>query len=147
MKQIIFFATLTLLLVAGCEKKEEKKENLEFTEGSEAFTADRNEEKINAIKLTDITEASGIEFIHINGAFGKKGMPETVGSGGGFLDYNNDGWPDIFLVNSSFWPGHELGKDRPRAALFENNKDGTFTNTDRRVQRCRAAVAPVGISQ
>ena len=119
---------MILLLVTGCQKKEEKKEVLEFTEDSTSFTSDRSEEKIKAISLTDITEASGIDFTHVNGAFGEKWMPETVGSGGGFLDYNNDGWPDIFLVNSSYWPGHGNPAERPGPALFENNKDGTFTD-------------------
>ena len=91
------------------------------------------EGKINAIALTDITENSGIDFSHVNGAFGKKWMPETVGSGGGFLDYNNDGWPDIFLVNSSHWPGHETQTERSGPALFENNKDGTFRDVSDQV--------------
>lgn len=132
MKHIIFFTIVILLLVAGCQKKEEKKEVLEFTEDSESFTSDKQEEQINAIALTDVTEASGIDFTHVNGAFGKKWMPETVGSGGGFIDYNNDGWPDIFLVNGSTWSGHDTRVQQPGPALFENNKDGTFTDVSRR---------------
>ena len=133
MKYSIFFTTLILLCFAGCQKKEEKKDSLEFTEDSEAFTSEKSEVKIDAIKLTDITAESGIDFTHVNGAFGKKWMPETVGSGGGFLDYNNDGWPDIFLVNGTFWPGREPGAERPGPALFENNKDGTFSDVSDRV--------------
>lgn len=117
---------MLLLFVAGCQKKEEKKESPEFTEGSEAFTSEKPKQKINSIALIDITREAGVDFKHVNGAFGKKWMPETVGSGGGFLDYNKDGWPDIFLVNSSFWPGHEAQSGRSGPALFENNKDGTF---------------------
>lgn len=117
---------MLLLFVAGCQKKEEKKESPEFTEGSEAFISEKPKQKINSIALIDITREAGVDFKHVNGAFGKKWMPETVGSGGGFLDYNKDGWPDIFLVNSSFWPGHEAQSGRSGPALFENNKDGTF---------------------
>ena len=124
----ILFASLALFLAAGCQKKEKPKEVLEFTEESEAFTSDKAEEKITAIALTDVSEAAGLDFEHVNGAFGEKWMPETVGSGGGFLDYNKDGWPDIFLVNGAYWPGHETGGKRPGPALFENNRDGTFTD-------------------
>ena len=47
------------------------------------------------VHLVDVTKASGLAFTHNNGAFGKKYLPETLGSGAAFLDYNNDGWQDI----------------------------------------------------
>jgi hypothetical protein len=58
------------------------------------------------IEFTDVTAQAGIHFKHNNGAFGKKYLPETMGSGACFLDYDNDGWQDILLVNSMDWPGH-----------------------------------------
>ena len=58
------------------------------------------------IQFRDITTPAGIRFVHNNGAFGKKYLPETMGSGCAFIDYDNDGWPDILLVNSEDWPGH-----------------------------------------
>ncbi|MCA0932205.1 CRTAC1 family protein [Lutimonas saemankumensis] len=122
-----YLLILTFLLqFMGCGKKEAPKQNLEFTRESLDFTADRSTEMISPIRLTDITEESGIDFNHTTGAFGNKWMPETIGSGGGFLDYNNDGWPDIFLVNGAYWPGHEQSGKTPYPALYENNKDGTF---------------------
>jgi enediyne biosynthesis protein E4 len=78
------------------------------------------------IQFADITRAAGIHFVHNNGAFGKKYLPETVGSGVAFLDYDNDGWADIFLVNSQDWPGHKRRTSLP--ALYHNNHDGTFTD-------------------
>jgi hypothetical protein len=81
------------------------------------------------IQFTDVTEQAGIHFKHNSGAFGKKYLPETMGSGVCFLDYDNDGWQDILLVNSMDWPGHGSGKSFP--ALYHNNKDGTFTNVTR----------------
>ena len=79
-----------------------------------------------AIEFTDVTAEAGIHFKHNSGAFGKKYLPETIGSGGAFLDYDNDGWQDILLVNSMDWP--ENKKRRSYPALYHNNKDGTFTD-------------------
>ncbi len=76
-----------------------------------------------------MTAQAGIHFKHNSGAFGKKYLPETMGSGVCFLDYDNDGWQDIFFVNSMDWPGHESGSRFP--ALYHNNHDGTFTDVTR----------------
>ncbi len=81
------------------------------------------------IEFTDVTAQAGIHFKHNSGAFGKKYLPETMGSGACFLDYDNDGWQDILLVNSMDWPGHKSGKSFP--ALYHNNRDGTFTDVTR----------------
>jgi enediyne biosynthesis protein E4 len=78
------------------------------------------------IQFTDVTAQAGIHFKHNSGAFGKKYLPETMGSGVCILDYDNDGWQDILFVNSMDWPGHKSGKSFP--ALYHNNKDGTFTD-------------------
>jgi len=80
----------------------------------------------SAIQFTDITAAAGIAFTHETGAFGKKWMPETMGSGGGFFDYDNDERPDIFLVNSSYWRGHEKNKQTPAPRLYRNLGNGRF---------------------
>ncbi len=81
------------------------------------------------IEFTDVTAAAGIGFRHNSGAFGEKYLPETMGAGAAFLDYDNDGWQDILLVNSTGWPGQK-GR-RTTAALYRNNKDGTFTDVTR----------------
>jgi enediyne biosynthesis protein E4 len=82
-----------------------------------------------AITFTDVTAQAGIHFKHNSGAFGKKYLPETMGSGICFLDYDNDGWQDILLINSMDWPGHKSGNSFP--ALYHNNRDGTFTDVTR----------------
>jgi hypothetical protein len=74
----------------------------------------------------DVTQQAGIRFVQNNGAFGKKFLPETLGSGVAFIDYDNDGWPDIFLVNGMDWPGHTQKHSTPK--LYHNNHDGTFTD-------------------
>jgi hypothetical protein len=78
------------------------------------------------IRFVDATAASGISFRHHSGAFGKKYLPETMGSGVCVLDYDNDGAQDILFVNSMDWPGHGSSKSYP--ALYHNNGDGTFTD-------------------
>ena len=78
----------------------------------------------------DITQKAGIHFTHNNGAFGQKFLPETLGPGVAFIDYNNDGWQDIFFVNGTAWPGHPGRVTTP--ALYHNNHDGTFTDVTRK---------------
>ncbi len=81
------------------------------------------------IQFTDVTSQAGITFKHNSGAYGKKLLPETMGSGACFIDYDNDGWQDILLVNSMDWPDHKSHKSYP--ALYHNNHDGTFTDVTR----------------
>jgi len=80
----------------------------------------------STITFRDITERAGIHFVHNNGAFGKKYLPETMGPGVAFIDYDNDGWPDIFIVNGTNWPGQPSKHSTPK--LYHNNHDGTFTD-------------------
>lgn len=79
--------------------------------------------------LVDVTAGSGLQFRHNNGASGGKLLPETMGSGCAFLDYDQDGWQDILLVNGMDWPGHE--RRRSTLQLFRNNRNGTFTDVTR----------------
>lgn len=80
-------------------------------------------------RLTDVTAAAGIDFHHNSGAFGAKYLPETLGPGCAFFDYDGDGWPDILLVNGMDWPGHK--KQRTTLRLYRNNRNGTFTDVTR----------------
>jgi hypothetical protein len=78
-----------------------------------------------APRFTDVTAAAGIKFTHNAGKAGKKWLPETMGAGVAWLDFDNDGWPDLFFVNSKDWTPR--GR-RSTGALYKNNKNGTFTN-------------------
>jgi hypothetical protein len=80
--------------------------------------------------FTDITQKAGIHFTHNNGAFGRKFLPETMGPGVALIDYDNDGWQDIFIVNGTAWPGHPGRATTP--ALYHNNHDGTFTDVTKK---------------
>ena len=82
------------------------------------------------VQFVDVTKKSGIDFVHVNGASGQKYLAETTGSGVGFLDYNNDGFLDIFLVNGGRTPDFSSSASADHA-LYRNNRDGTFTNVTR----------------
>src|SRR5256714_11278077 len=75
--------------------------------------------------------SSGIQWVHDNAMSPKRYLPETMGPGCAFLDFDNDGWMDIFLVNSGpcdFWkPSEPI-----RNALYKNNRNGTFTDVTER---------------
>jgi hypothetical protein len=75
--------------------------------------------------FVDVTQSAGVRFKHVNGATGKKYLPETMGSGAAFLDFDGDGFQDILLVNSMNWPGQKGPRSTP--ALYKNNRAGTFT--------------------
>jgi enediyne biosynthesis protein E4 len=81
------------------------------------------------IRFVDVTQAAGIHFRHNSGAYGKKYLPETIGSGVCVIDYDRDGWQDILFVNSMDWPEHKVSTSTP--ALYHNNHDGTFTDVTR----------------
>jgi enediyne biosynthesis protein E4 len=80
-------------------------------------------------QLTDVTDSAGIQFHHNSGAYGGKLLPETLGSGCAFLDYDADGWQDILLINGMDWPGHK--RERSTLKLYRNNRNGTFTDVTR----------------
>jgi enediyne biosynthesis protein E4 len=77
-------------------------------------------------QFADVTAQAGVHFQHNSGAYGGKLLPETLGSGCAFFDYDVDGWPDILLVNSMDWPGHK--RQRSTLKLYRNNRNGTFTD-------------------
>jgi enediyne biosynthesis protein E4 len=82
-----------------------------------------------SFQLVDVTERAGIQFQHNSGAYGGKLLPETLGSGCAFLDYDGDGWQDILLVNGMDWPGHK--RQRSTLRLYHNNRNGTFSDVTR----------------
>jgi hypothetical protein len=91
-------------------------------------------------RFVDVTEPAGVHFQHNSGAYGGKLLPETLGSGCAFLDYDRDGWQDILLINGMDWPGHESPKNdsanhktqRSTLRLYHNNGNGTFTDVTTR---------------
>jgi hypothetical protein len=83
--------------------------------------------EVPQVHFTDITGPSGVSFRHVNGAFGQKLLPETMGSGVAVLDYDGDGLQDLLFVNSCPWPGHEdAAGPAPTLALYRNKGKGEF---------------------
>jgi hypothetical protein len=77
------------------------------------------------VTFTEITRDAGIDFTHTNGASAEKHLVETMGSGGLFLDYDRDGWIDIFLVDGGS-PTDPSVTRKARHRLYRNRRDGTF---------------------
>ena len=69
------------------------------------------------MRLVDVTAQAGVQFQHRSGAYGGKLLPETMGAGCAFLDYDADGWQDILLVNGMDWPGHTRRSARLCASI------------------------------
>ena len=101
-----------------------------YTQTRPSFTERAGGDAATSIRFTDVTAAAGIDFVHATGAFGEKWMPETMGSGVIVLDYDGDGWPDLFFINSTGWDGR--AEDRGATSmLLRNLGDGTFDDVTR----------------
>ncbi len=85
--------------------------------------------EIPDVHFTDVTQSAGIRFVHTNGARGEKLLPETMGGGCAFLDYNQDGQQDILMVNGCDWPWSQVPTTpRPTLTLYRNDGHGKFTD-------------------
>ncbi len=84
---------------------------------------------VPAARFTDITRAAGITFVHNNGAAGEKLLPESMGGGVAFFDFDNDGHPDLLFVNGAAWPEQAAAGAAPTPhALYRNDGHGRFTD-------------------
>ncbi len=91
------------------------------------------------VSFTDVAPSSGLRFTHVRGATPAHQLPETMGSGIAWLDYDNDGWMDLYVVQSGkFAPGRETGNGKQETGsqdrLFRNNGNGTFTDVTDKAQ-------------
>lgn len=121
-------AVITAVIGAIWFAKRKKPDGpVQMTQITAPVVAAKPAEEAPSARFTDITSAAGITFTHNNGAQGEKLLPETLGSGVAFLDYDGDGAPDLLLVNSTWWPGKTPpGKAPTTAALYHNDGKGNF---------------------
>lgn len=97
---------------------------------AQASGADSSRSDVNVppVKFTDITSNAGVRFTHLHGATGEKLLPETMGGGVAFLDFNNDGPVDLLFVNGTHWPWNNRTPNAGTLALYRNNGKGQFTD-------------------
>lgn len=124
--------TLAIAFVAGyaiyLATREQSEPEVVIQEKIEGpVIAEQTSIAVPEIHFTDITRSAGIDFEHTNGAYGERLLPETMGSGAGFIDYDNDGDQDIILVNASHWPFRPQ-QGRPTTRLYNNDGKGNFTD-------------------
>src|SRR5215813_15494159 len=94
--------------------------------GADPYHANSNH--AGPVWFVDVAKDAGLTMQNVNGeADTKKYIIETTGSGVAIIDYDRDGWPDIFLVNGKTLPGAK-SEEIPTSHLFHNNHDGTFTD-------------------
>src|SRR5256714_286565 len=122
-------------VVAGTSFLLERKQSAPQTQVAEPDTPPSRQlppDRIPVARFTDITKEAGIAFVHNNGAYGDKLLPETMGGGVAFFDFDNDGAPDLLFINSTDWPEHRsavvAGPKAATMALYHNDGKGHFTD-------------------
>ena len=126
-------ALVALLLIGGATwwyvKRKPAPAAPKLTQLSSPVAPQRATEQMPTVKFTDITAASGIKFVHNNGATGDKLLPETMGSGVAILDFDNDGDQDLLFVNGTSWPGKApQGRTPTTQVLYRNDGAAKFTD-------------------
>jgi hypothetical protein len=128
-----FVVLLVILILGGSAilvlKRQPAAPAAQLTRMAAPVVPDRPQQEIPLAGFTDITREAGISFVHNNGAYGEKLLPETMGSGVAFFDFDNDGNQDLLLVNSTDWPWQvPAGKKPTTLALYRNDGKGHFTD-------------------
>ncbi len=109
-------------LVIGCSRSTPDRDPQVFDSAARSLPSSHP-----AIRFTDVTRQAGIDFVHSSGSRTHQ-LPEDMGSGVAWGDYDNDGWPDLYLVNQPGPWGAKPGPDAPFSHLYRNDRDGTFTD-------------------
>jgi hypothetical protein len=127
------FAVIAILILAGAAvlilKRKPTPPPAQITKLAAPVIPDRPRAEIPTSRFTDVTKASGVNFVHNNGAYGEKLLPETMGGGVAFIDFDNDGHQDLLFINSTYWPWHVPDSQKPPTmALYHNDGKGHFTD-------------------
>jgi hypothetical protein len=122
---------ISLLVLAGCNG-DEKKQGLTPSEGVFVPPAMIAVTVEPGVRFVDVTEQSGIDFKHVSGAYGDKLLPETMGSGVGIFDWDDDGRLDLLFVQSRYWEDHTHGATQPTMRLYRNLGNWRFLDVTKR---------------
>ena len=118
LNRFFYILLIFMVLLFSCNNRD----------STEKISLSQNKSRITNIEFSDVTTDAGLgNFIHDNGSFGKMWFPEQMGSGGGFIDYNNDGWLDVLLIGGGSWKNYTK-RNIKTLWLYKNNTDGTFAN-------------------
>ena len=125
----VAFVGIALLVAGGIFilKRKPARAPVQQTKLTAPVASARAPAEIPAARFTDITKAAGITFVHNNGAYGDKLLPETMGGGCAFFDFDNDGDPDLLFVNSTTWPW-KTADPKPTMVLYRNDGKGHFAD-------------------
>lgn len=124
-------AAIVAAIVAGVVFVTSRPSTPETQEAAEVKLPEKREQaavEVPELTFTDVTAAAGIDFVHDNRLTGDKLLPETMGGGCAFLDYDNDGDQDILLVDSNRWPSEPARPDEPSLRLYANDGAGKFAD-------------------
>ena len=123
---------LFVILALGCgaflalRQKPEVKP-MQMTSITTPVTPARTTPEVPVAKFTDVTTASGVEFVHYSGGYGDKLLPETMGGGVAFLDFDNDSDADLLFINGTDWPwAPKKAAKPPTMVLYRNDGKGKF---------------------
>ncbi len=101
---------------------------VQVTRFADMLNPERLHNEVPTAQFRDVTREAGIYFVHNNGAYGEKLLPETMGSGVAFFDFDADGDQDLLFVNSTYWPWKAVSETPTTAALYRNDGAGRFDN-------------------
>ncbi len=133
-RSIIILLVVSVVAAAAVAllRRKPAQQPAQVTTLSAPVSAERSTVQMPSVKFTDVTTASGISFRHFNGANGDKLLPETMGGGVAFLDFDHDGDSDLLFVNGTDWPGKaKPGQSAATMTLYRNDGKGRFGDVTR----------------